>query len=170
MVTSAKSIGSQPSALSKVMTTSANPVRLRCWLPAKITSSARRVRRDRLDCSPRTHRTASAMFDLPLPLGPMTALTPGSKTKRVGSAKVLNPCRRSSRSLLTAWRRTGLVPGSRDARRFVGALEGWIVAPGREELERRAGSLLLRSLPARPLPHREATTLEHCGHGESLLV
>ena len=51
----------------------------------------RLVRSDRFDCSPSTQRTASAIFDLPLPLGPMTALTPRSKTKRVGSAKVLKP-------------------------------------------------------------------------------
>ena len=77
------------------------PCGLRCCEPAKITSSARRVRRDRFDCSPSTQRTASAMLLLPDPFGPMTALTPGSKTKRVGSANVLKPCSRSSLSRLT---------------------------------------------------------------------
>ena len=83
METSAKSIGSQPSALSRVSTASAMPCGLRCSDPAKMTSSARRVRSDRLDCSPSTQRTASAMLLLPDPFGPMTALTPGSNTKRV---------------------------------------------------------------------------------------
>jgi hypothetical protein len=100
--TSAKSIGSQPSALSRVRIASASPCGLRCCDPAKMTSSARRVRRERFDCSPRTQRTASAMFDFPEPFGPMTAFTPGSNTKRVASAKVLNPWSLSSFSRLTA--------------------------------------------------------------------
>ena len=96
METSAKSIGSQPSPLSRVRIASAMPRPLRCSEPAKMTSSARRVRSDRLDCSPSTQRTASAMLLLPDPLGPITALTPGSKTNRVGSAKDLKPWSRSS--------------------------------------------------------------------------
>src|SRR5437762_2326776 len=129
-----------------------------------MTSSARRVLSERLDCSPSTQRTASAMFDLPLPLGPMTALTPRSKTNRVGSAKVLKPWRRSSRRRLTRW--------SRDSQRLLGAptFERRLVGPGCEELKRCAGGLLLRTLAARPLADGEAPALEQGGHGEGLLV
>src|SRR5207249_6272891 len=171
-VTSAKSIGSQPSALSRVITTSARPVCLRCWLPAKITSSARRVRSDRFDCSPSTHRTASAIFDLPLPLGPMTAFTPRSNTNRVGSAKVLKPCRRSSRRRLTeGFPAHGRPMGSRDPDRLVGAaLERRLIASSGEKLERGAGSLLLGALAARSLAHRQPTAAEHGGDREGLLV
>jgi hypothetical protein len=77
------------------------PCGFRCSDPAKITSSARLVRSDRFDCSPSTHRTASAMLLLPDPLGPRTAFTPGSNTNRVGSANDLKPWSRSSFSRLT---------------------------------------------------------------------
>src|SRR5947207_3109639 len=175
MVTSAKSMGSQPSALSRVITTSARPVGLRCWLPAKMTSSARRVRSERLDCSPSTQRTASAMFDLPLPFGPMTALTPRSNTNRVGSAKVLKPWRRSSRRRLT-WTRSAPMAwasttASRDARRLIGAtLQGRLVAAGGEQLERRVRRLLLGALTARSLANGQAPALQDRGDGEGLLV
>jgi len=91
METSLKSIGSHPSLLSRVRIASAIPCGRRASLPAKITSSARRVRSERFDCSPRTQRTASAMLLFPDPFGPITAVTPRSNTKRVGSAKVLKP-------------------------------------------------------------------------------
>jgi hypothetical protein len=42
-----------------------------------------------IDCSPITQRKASAIFDLPLPLGPTIAVIPGSKTSLVLSAKRL---------------------------------------------------------------------------------
>src|SRR6476659_2464930 len=59
---------------------------------------------------------------------------------------------------------------SRDPRRLVGCLERGVVTPRGEELERRAGSLLLSTLPARPFAHRQATTLEDRGDREGLLV
>ena len=42
--TSLKSMGSQPSLLSRVMVAWAMPARARCWLPAKIMSAVRRAR------------------------------------------------------------------------------------------------------------------------------
>ena len=41
--------------------------------------------------SPSTHRTASEMFDLPDPLGPTTAVMPGSSVSALRSAKDLKP-------------------------------------------------------------------------------
>ena len=46
--------------------------------PWKMTSSIRAPRSTRGLCSPSTQRTASEMFDFPQPLGPITAVTPGS--------------------------------------------------------------------------------------------
>src|SRR5574344_1525456 len=43
-------------------------------------------------CSPSTQRMESAMLDLPQPLGPTMAVTPGSKRSVEGSAKDLKPC------------------------------------------------------------------------------
>src|SRR5260221_13536019 len=43
------------------------------------------------DCSPSTQRIASDTFDLPHPLGPTMAVTPGWKLRAVLSAKDLNP-------------------------------------------------------------------------------
>ena len=43
--------------------------------------------------SPSTHRTASEMFDLPDPLGPTTAVMPGSSVSALRSAKDLKPLR-----------------------------------------------------------------------------
>ena len=42
-------------------------------------------------CSPRTHLTASTMFDLPHPFGPTITVMPESKSKRVRSANDLKP-------------------------------------------------------------------------------
>src|SRR3989344_5135100 len=61
-------------------------------LPAKITSAAILPRRSFIDCSPKTHRRLSAILDLPEPLGPTTAVMPGSNSKTVFLAKLLNPC------------------------------------------------------------------------------
>src|SRR5262245_56121815 len=57
-----------------------------------MTSSVFLLRRVEWLCSPSTQRTASEMFDLPLPLGPMIAVMPGSKRKTVRLAKLLKPC------------------------------------------------------------------------------
>ena len=43
------------------------------------------------DCSPMTQRTLSDTLVLPQPLGPTTAVTPGSKRSSVLSAKDLKP-------------------------------------------------------------------------------
>src|SRR5262245_59635831 len=48
-------------------------------------------------CDPRTHVTASTIFDLPDPFGPPTTLMPGGNSIRVLSAKLLKP--NSSRAL-----------------------------------------------------------------------
>ncbi|OGW77523.1 MAG: hypothetical protein A3I73_04720 [Omnitrophica bacterium RIFCSPLOWO2_02_FULL_45_16] len=49
------------------------------------------ARRDFADCSPRTQRILSAILDLPQPLGPTMAVTPGSKLSFVFSEKDLKP-------------------------------------------------------------------------------
>src|SRR5947208_14692665 len=68
------------------------PVGLRSRVPAKITSSMREPRRVLADCSPRTHEMASAIFDLPQPLGPMMAAMPSPwNFSSVRSQNDLNP-------------------------------------------------------------------------------
>src|SRR5918911_2508915 len=42
-------------------------------------------------CSPRTQEMASTTLDLPDPLGPTTAVIPGSRRRVVADAKDLNP-------------------------------------------------------------------------------
>ena len=75
-----------------VSDTSAMPVGLRSRVPAKITSSMREPRRVLADCSPSTHEMASAIFDLPHPLGPMMAATPSPwNLSSVRSQNDLNP-------------------------------------------------------------------------------
>ncbi len=49
--------------------------------PSKMTSCILPPRRAFALCSPRTQRIASAMFDFPHPVGPTTAVTPGSKSQ-----------------------------------------------------------------------------------------
>ena len=44
-----------------------------------------------LDCSPKTQRIASEIFDFPHPLGPTIAVTPLSKIISILSAKDLKP-------------------------------------------------------------------------------
>ena len=93
IVTSAKSIGSTPSALSIVTETSARPSGALPVVPAKITSSIFPPRRDLAPCSPITQESASTTFDLPEPFGPTTQVMPGSKFRVVEEAKDLNPLR-----------------------------------------------------------------------------
>ena len=70
-------------------------------VPAKITSSIEVPRRFLAPCSPITQIRASTMFDLPEPLGPTTAVMPGSKRSVVAEAKDLNPRRVSSLRYMT---------------------------------------------------------------------
>src|SRR5581483_4824291 len=57
-----------------------------------ITSSMREPRRDLADCSPSTQEIASAILDLPHPLGPIMAATPSpGNLSSVRSQKDLNP-------------------------------------------------------------------------------
>ena len=62
-------------------------------VPAKITSSIFPPRKLLAPCSPITHESASTTFDFPEPLGPTTAVMPGSKRNVVAEAKDLNPFR-----------------------------------------------------------------------------
>src|SRR5262252_9214579 len=63
----------------------------RLALPAKITSSISEPRTEVGRVSPITQRRASKRFDLPQPLGPTIAVSPGSMKSSVGSMNDLNP-------------------------------------------------------------------------------
>ena len=96
-VTSLNSIG-MPAARSgsastppRVSDTSASPSGRRVSVPLKITSAISPPRSALADCSPSTQRIASDTLDLPQPLGPTIAVTPGRKLRLVLSAKLLNP-------------------------------------------------------------------------------
>lgn len=90
-LTSSNSTGRVWSVLSNTRSTSAMPMGRRPLLPAKITSSILVPRRYFTLCSPMTHRMASEMLLLPLPLGPTMAVIPGSNSIFTLSAKDLNP-------------------------------------------------------------------------------
>ena len=91
--TSVYSIGSAPSVLSMVSVTSARPSGGRPAVPAKMTSSILPPRSALAPCSPSTQAMASTTLDLPEPLGPTTAVMPGSNRRVVAEAKDLNPFR-----------------------------------------------------------------------------
>ena len=91
IVTSAYSIGSAPSELSIVSSTSARPSGGRPAVPAKMTSSILPPRRDLAPCSPITQARASTTLDLPEPLGPTMQVMPGSSCSVVVEANDLNP-------------------------------------------------------------------------------
>jgi hypothetical protein len=91
MVTSLYSMGSALSALSMVKATWARPRGALPEVPAKMTSSIFPPRRVLAPCSPMTQASASTTLDLPDPLGPTTAVTPGSKSNVVADANDLNP-------------------------------------------------------------------------------
>ena len=93
MVTSVYSIGSAPSELSMVSSTSALPSGARLVVPAKMTSSILPPRSVLAPCSPITQLRASTTFDFPDPLGPTTQVMPGSNSSVVADAKDLNPRR-----------------------------------------------------------------------------
>src|ERR1700710_259331 len=59
--------------------------------PEKITSSISLPRTEEGRVSPITQRMASNRLDLPQPLGPITAVRPGSTKSSVGSTKDLKP-------------------------------------------------------------------------------
>ena len=84
-------MGSAPSALSMVRVTSARPSGGRSAVPAKMTSSIFPPRSAFAPCSPSTQAMASTTLDLPEPLGPTTAVMPGSNRKVVADAKDLKP-------------------------------------------------------------------------------
>src|SRR3954449_3637543 len=84
-------MGSAPSELSIVSTTSARPSGGRPAVPAKMTSSIFPPRSDFAPCSPRTHAIASTTLDLPEPFGPTTQVMPGSNRSVVEDAKDLKP-------------------------------------------------------------------------------
>ncbi len=89
--TSVKSSGRVPSELSSTRSTSAKPTACLAELPANMTSSIDAPRRCLALCSPKTHKTASEMLDLPEPLGPTTTVRPGSRRKAERSANDLKP-------------------------------------------------------------------------------
>src|SRR3954447_1328950 len=84
-------MGSAPSELSIVRTTSARPSGGREEVPAKITSSIFPPRSDLAPCSPITQASASTTLDLPEPFGPTTQVIPGSRRSVVEDAKDLKP-------------------------------------------------------------------------------
>ena len=81
----------KPEELSITKLTSARPRAGRSGVPANTTSSIFPDRTVVGPWAPKTHAMASTTFDLPLPFGPTTTVTPGSNSSRVGSAKDLKP-------------------------------------------------------------------------------
>ena len=74
--TSSKGTGSAPSSLLTVSDTKPRFTGRRFTVPWKIASSILAPRIAVGRCSPSTQRMASAMFDLPHPFGPTTAVIP----------------------------------------------------------------------------------------------
>src|SRR5436309_15132911 len=77
-----------------------------------MTSSILPPRRLLAPCSPMTQASASTTLDLPEPLGPTTAVMPGSNRSVVDDAKDLNPLRVRlfrcmQRPLFSQWWRAG---------------------------------------------------------------
>src|SRR2546421_945903 len=141
--------GMRPAELSMTMLTSAIPSAWREGLPAKITSAIWAPRRARGPCSPRTQATASAMFDLPDPLGPTITLMPGVNSSVVLSAKDLKPRTvrdRRNTSASDASRDIGPNPGN-GSRNHTGG-----TSPGDSELRLAPGWLLLQLHPLDPCP------------------
>src|SRR5262245_66398832 len=84
-------MGSAPSELSMVRTTSARPSGGRPDVPAKMTSSILPPRSDLAPCSPMTQASASTTLDLPEPFGPTMQVMPGSSRNVVDEENDLNP-------------------------------------------------------------------------------
>src|SRR4051794_11226382 len=76
-----------------VSVTSARPSGGRPAVPAKMTSSLLPPRSALAPCPPKPQAIASTTFDLPEPLGPTTAVMPGSNRRVVAEAKDLKPFR-----------------------------------------------------------------------------
>src|SRR6185437_7636760 len=119
--TSEYSIGSALSELSIVTVTSARPSGARDEVPAKMTSSILPPRSVLAPCSPITQASASTTLDLPDPLGPTTAVMPGSNRRVVGEAKDLKPfsvrlLRYTASQTTAVWRRCGAQRGPRRSR------------------------------------------------------
>src|SRR5690242_14007458 len=108
-----------------VRVTSARPSGGRPAVPAKMTSSILPPRRLFAPCSPRTQAMASTTLDLPDPLGPTTAVIPGSSRSVVADAKDLKPFSvRLDRCTATeAYARERLPSGERRAGEAGGAAE-----------------------------------------------
>src|SRR6266567_624826 len=133
--------GMRPAELSMTMLTSAIPRAWREGLPAKMTSAIWAPRSARGPCSPRTHAMASAMFDLPDPLGPTITLMPGVNSSVVRSAKDLKPRTvrdRRNTSASDANGQTGPNPGI-GSRNHTGG-----TSPGDPELRLSLGWFLLQ--------------------------
>src|SRR5580692_2325448 len=142
MVTSDRSMGSLPDALSMVSETSARPSWGRDDVPAKMTSSILAERNERGPWAPSTQVTASTTLDLPLPFGPTTPVIPGSTCSTVGSAKDLNPF------MLSDFKNIGAtLPGAY-------RVGGLIAAPPRSDL---AVIAEVGGAPARLNPHDGVT-------------
>src|SRR3954463_16570931 len=88
---------SPPSELSMTTSTSASLREATPWPPAKITSCIVWPRMASGDCSPSAHSTASVMFDLPEPFGPMITAMPGPNSSRVRFGNDLKPLSVSER-------------------------------------------------------------------------
>src|ERR1700733_4782217 len=121
--TSEYSIGNALSELSMVTVTSARPSGARDEVPAKMTSSILPPRSVLAPCSPITHASASTTLDLPDPLGPTTAVMPGSNRRVVGEAKDLKPfsvrlLRYTASQTTAVWRRCGAQRGPRRSRTY----------------------------------------------------
>ena len=81
--TSPNSSGSVPHSLSSTSSTSQTPLGGRESEPEKRTSWPAAARSWAGECTPIAHCKASAMFDLPLPLGPMMTAIPSWKRSSI---------------------------------------------------------------------------------------
>ena len=91
IATSVQSIANTFCVLSKTRVTSQKFAPFLKSVPPKMTSCILPPRRFFADCSPKTHRTASATLLLPQPFGPTIQVTPSSKRITVLSANDLKP-------------------------------------------------------------------------------
>ena len=89
--TSPNSMGSVAHSLSSTSSTSQTPAGGRESVPPNSTSRPEGARSWAGDCTAIAHCRASAMFDLPLPLGPTTTAMPCSNVSSTPWAKDLNP-------------------------------------------------------------------------------
>src|SRR4051812_20721490 len=113
-----------PSELSITTSTSASLRDGTPWPPAKITSCMVCPRMASGDCSPSAHSTASVMFDLPEPFGPMTTAMPGPNSSRVRFGNDLKPLSVSERRCM--W---SVVVHRRQCSKSCGLLRGLLAFP-----------------------------------------